>query len=249
MQPTPKGAEFTGPVAGVKQNYKTLKCQGLVLFLGKMLFHLDKILAISEDMPSVFVELSDTTRMFTLALLTDVKRWDFRYEGEKLTDAQWDTAQALIDLAHEEILQSMLVGMVTLYGGDSPPGGWLICDGSEVSRSEYQDLFYVIGETFGNGDGSTTFNLPDLRDAFPRGVSSSTSIGDTGGEAQHTLTIAEMPSHTHVEGIATSVLINGGLEAPAASAVPSVGATGSTGGDNPHNNLPPFLVMSFIIKV
>ena len=66
----------------------------------------------------------------------------------------------------------MPVGSIQAYGGTSDPAGWLICDGREVSRQDYADLFAVIGTSFGAGDGSTTFNIPDLRGQFLRGVDS-----------------------------------------------------------------------------
>lgn len=63
-------------------------------------------------------------------------------------------------------------GVVLPFAGSSIPNGWLICDGSAVSRSVYSSLFRIIGETYGAGDGSTTFNLPDLREAVPKGAGS-----------------------------------------------------------------------------
>ena len=66
------------------------------------------------------------------------------------------------------------VGEITMYGGATAPTGWLNCDGTAVSRTTYADLFAVIGETFGQGDNSTTFNLPDFKDAFPKGTGTST---------------------------------------------------------------------------
>jgi microcystin-dependent protein len=68
------------------------------------------------------------------------------------------------------------VGMLSPYGGTSAPSGWLLCDGSAVSRTTYSDLFGVIGTTYGVGDGSTTFNLPDMRAAVPVGAGTSTQF-------------------------------------------------------------------------
>jgi len=66
-------------------------------------------------------------------------------------------------------------GMISAFGGSSSPAGYLLCDGSAVSRTTYADLFAVIGTSFGAGDGSTTFNLPDLRGRFLRGVTTDSS--------------------------------------------------------------------------
>lgn len=93
------------------------------------------------------------------------------------------------------------VGSIELMAG-SAGSGWLVCDGSAVSRTTYANLFAVIGTTFGAGDGSTTFNLPDLRGRVPVGSGTGTgltarSLGQTMGEETHTLTVTELPSHNH----------------------------------------------------
>lgn len=94
---------------------------------------------------------------------------------------------------------SVPIGAIQAFGGETAPEGWLICDGSVVSRETYSDLFKVIGITYGSGDGSTTFNLPDLRGNVAIGVSNDYALGDAGGEKTHTLTIDEMPVHTHTQ--------------------------------------------------
>ncbi len=109
------------------------------------------------------------------------------------------------------------VGTIQMFGGDLAPQGWLLCDGAEVSRIDYAGLFAVLGTTYGSGNGSTTFNLPDLQDRFAMGKSGTRTIGSTGGAAtvdlahthtgpahthttgNCTLTIAQMPSHTHIQ--------------------------------------------------
>lgn len=93
-------------------------------------------------------------------------------------------------------------GSVEMYAGqyDNIPTGWLLCDGTAISRTTYKDLFDVVGTQFGVGDGSTTFNLPDLQAKFPRGATASADAGATGGEDTHILTTAELPSHSHTQG-------------------------------------------------
>ena len=80
------------------------------------------------------------------------------------------------------------VGLISMYSGTTAPTGWLICDGSAISRTTYATLFGVIGTTYGSGDGSTTFNLPNLKGKVPVGLNSSDTdfdtIGETGGGKQ-----------------------------------------------------------------
>lgn len=237
--------------------------------------------------------------------------------------------------------QTFLVptGAILPYGASSAPANYLLCDGSEVSRSTYSTLFGVISTTYGTGDGSTTFTLPDLRSSFPLGsgqktkaftfldadvntstdvitidsnkylytgqavVASTTgtlpsglsattyyviyvsdttiklattvananagtavditaaagggthtltfsltsrSLADEGGEETHALTDSEMPSHTH-----TLPMDNGGSGSSITPGIESTTAsrsTGSAGSDSPHNNMPPFVTVNYIIK-
>ena len=87
------------------------------------------------------------------------------------------------------------VGEIKPFAGSTIPTGWLLCDGSAISRTTYSELFTVIGTTYGTGDGSTTFNLPDLRNRFMVGAGDEYSLNSKGGEKTHILTIDEMPSH------------------------------------------------------
>ena len=93
------------------------------------------------------------------------------------------------------------VGSITLFGGASAPDGWLLCDGSEISRTTYADLFDIIGTTYGIGDGSTTFNLPNLRGNIPVGLNiadaSFDTLGKIGGSKDYALTVNDLPAHTH----------------------------------------------------
>jgi microcystin-dependent protein len=102
-----------------------------------------------------------------------------------------------------------------LYAGSTAPTGWLLAYGQEISRTTYADLFAVLSTTYGAGDGSTTFALPDMRGRVPAGLdnmggsaasrltatvlSAANTLGATGGTQTHTLTEAQMPVHTHIQ--------------------------------------------------
>ncbi|CAF1364383.1 unnamed protein product [Rotaria sp. Silwood1] len=102
----------------------------------------------------------------------------------------------------------VITGEVRLYSGASkPPYPWLLCDGSTVSRVEYQRLFAIIGTQYGSGDYVTTFNLPDFRGRVPIGVDpyelrvkQVTETGISGGAAVHNLTVDQLPTHQHTQG-------------------------------------------------
>ena len=151
-------------------------------------------------------------------------------------------------------------GMIMPFAGTVIPFGWLLCDGTEISRTDYADLFNAIGETYGYGDGTNTFVLPDFRGRFLLGLdnmggsSANTTnnenadiLGGYGGEENHTLTIDEMPEHTHSvgQGVTSGCHSNypcGGFQG-------GNGPTGSAGGDEPHNNMPPFISINYLIKL
>ena len=92
----------------------------------------------------------------------------------------------------------MFVGNIIAFTGQTIPEGYMNCDGSAVSRVEYSELFNTIGTTYGDGDGSTTFNLPNLSGRATIGVSQSYVAGSVGGEETHLITSSETASHTHV---------------------------------------------------
>jgi microcystin-dependent protein len=96
---------------------------------------------------------------------------------------------------------SLPAGTIVQWPGASAPANWLICDGAAVSRTEYASLFAAIGVQYGAGNGTTTFNLPNLKGRVAVGFDSSQSefdtLGETGGAKTHTLTTSQIPSHTH----------------------------------------------------
>lgn len=94
----------------------------------------------------------------------------------------------------------MLIGSIVMFAGSTAPTGWLICDGSAVSRNDYAELFSLVGTQYGEGDGSTTFNLPDISGRLLIGASENHPVASIGGEETHVLTENEIAEHTHSVG-------------------------------------------------
>ena len=144
------------------------------------------------------------------------------------------------------------VGAIMPFGSDTIPENWLLCNGQAVSRTDYQQLFNTIGTTFGQGDGFTTFNLPNLQGKVVVGKDDNDTdfdtLGKAGGEKEHTLTIDEMPSHNHV-GTPKYYRASSVEYATEENAQTGTqGTTSSTGGGQPHNILQPYQVQNYIIK-
>ncbi|MPZ68804.1 MAG: hypothetical protein GEU71_04670 [Actinobacteria bacterium] len=119
-------------------------------------------------------------------------------------------------------------GLIAPTAADSVPTGWLFCDGDEVSRETYASLFAAIGTTYGVGDGSTTFALPDLGGRFPLGKADSgtgDTLGETGGALDHTHT---GPSHTHTGPSHTHSVSVSGTTSSEGSHTHSIGGPSAT---------------------
>lgn len=155
------------------------------------------------------------------------------------------------------------IGVVNPFAGSTAPAGWQLCFGQAISRTEYGGLFAVVGTTYGSGDGSTTFNLPDLRGRAVAGkddmggtaasrltstvLSASNTLGATGGAQTHTLTTAQIPSHNHSSPVTKSTVGGTGVYYGQGADVQGQ-STGLTGGDGAHNNTQPTIVLNYIIK-
>lgn len=147
----------------------------------------------------------------------------------------------------------LVPGLIIMWSDAVAPSGFLVCDGTAVSRTTYADLFDAIGEIYGAGDGSTTFNLPNMKGRVPVGLSDTDSefdtIGETGGEKTHTLTSAEIPAHTHAQTLGRNTSGGSYYGAVAvASASNNVTTDGGTGGEGAHNNIQPYITINYIIK-
>lgn len=150
-------------------------------------------------------------------------------------------------------------GLIYPLASAKVPSGFLLCDGSEYSRVEYAELFEAIGTTYGEGDGDYTFNVPNLMSRVPVGRDEDAGLllGDSGGEENVTLTVDEMPSHTHHLKIASSTtssskdgfMVNTeGFLPEYPSSFAGETNTENTGGSQPHNNMQPYIVVNYIIS-
>jgi microcystin-dependent protein len=146
------------------------------------------------------------------------------------------------------------------------PDGWLYCDGTAVSRTAFADLFSIVGTTYGPGDGSTTFNLPDTTNRVIVGTGTF-AVGDTGGSSSINLTVGQMPAHSHTINDAghahVQQVVNAALDGVAGARGSDVGNTTSvgttdsattgitlndTGSGDPVDIWNPYIAMGKIIK-
>jgi microcystin-dependent protein len=159
-------------------------------------------------------------------------------------------------------MSSPFIGEIRMFGGNFAPVGWAFCNGALIPISENDALFNLIGTTYG-GDGQETFALPNLQSRVPVHVGPGFALGESGGTESVTLTVSQIPAHSHVPQCFAAAgnqnKPDGGVWAsssPAtyyASAAPSVtmdpAAIGSSGGSQPHDNMVPFLVINFILSL
>lgn len=161
------------------------------------------------------------------------------------------------------------VGEIRIFAGSFAPAGWQFCDGRLLAISEYETLFTLIGTTYG-GDGQETFGLPDLRGRLPvhmgaGGGLTNRIIGESGGVETVTLTTQQIPQHSHPFLASTDLA---GQSSPSGNVVAQLGTAGSfiyvagspsvplaansvqpVGGNQPHDNLQPYVTVSFIISL
>lgn len=160
------------------------------------------------------------------------------------------------------------VGIMIPISHGSYPTGWLVCAGQAVSRTTYAALFAVINTAYGTGDGSTTFNLPDLRGRMAMGLDNmggvsanrvtaaaadGVGLAFAGGAENHTLSVAEMPSHSHPYQTGNGTPESRQVPTPGPNAGVGIDSSGTnfikaTGGGGAHNNMPPYLSVVYIIK-
>lgn len=144
--------------------------------------------------------------------------------------------------------ESIPVGSIIPYGNSVVPETYLLCNGQAVSRTDYPELFAIIGTSFGSGDGSTTFNVPDYRDKFVLGAGGDVDLAETGGEKEVTLTVDEIPPHTHPMKFSSNAGTQSTINRISSLGVWQSDKSGSAGGGQPHNNMPPYVGTYYIIK-
>jgi len=199
-------------------------------------------------------------KITSLAELTDVASDDLLVVVDKSDTSMADSGTDKKVQKSNLIKDTVPAGVVDMFAGSTAPSGYLLCDGSAVSRSTYSKLFTAIGTTYGSGDGSTTFNLPNLKGKVAVGLNSADTsfdtLGETGGEKTVTLDTTMIPSHHHRGYFSRSGTVGGSNlyiwpESGVTDDAPALQTsfdTESIGGGLAHNNLQPYIVLNYIIK-
>lgn len=154
------------------------------------------------------------------------------------------------------------VGEIRMFAGNFAPAGWMFCEGQLLPISENETLFQLIGTTYG-GDGQSTFALPDLRGRLPLHMGNGFILAETGGAEDVTLTVSQIPAHSHplqasTSGATLSSPVNN-LLAESVAIAPYIqdttnsnmnpAAVSAVGGSQPHTNFQPYLCIDFIISL
>ena len=153
-------------------------------------------------------------------------------------------------------------GEIRMFGGNFAPAGWMLCEGQILPISRNETLFQLIGTTYG-GDGENTFGLPDLRGRVPIHQGNGFVIGEQGGVEEVTLTVPQIPAHSHAllasGDLGNQLTTTGNLISNSQGAIPyledvttlnmSSSAITPVGGSQPHTNFQPYLCINFIISL
>jgi len=151
------------------------------------------------------------------------------------------------------------IGELKVISFNFPPKGWAFCNGQLLQISQNQALFSILGTMYG-GDGRTTFALPNLQGRMPLHQGLGFNVGQAGGEQTHTLTAQEMPAHVHVPMASTGTAVGSpsgaswaagthAMYGTTADVAMNPAAVANTGGSQPHDNMPPYLVLNVVIAL
>ncbi len=207
---------------------------------------LAKIEEIASVMPSRTVVLSGISTTVLLSCLDAANRWfDWFEDGIQVDYSRYADVLTYLSLARTELM-TMQIGEVKMTAAATIPDGCLFCDGATYDRVDYPDLYDVLSPAFILS--ADQFSVPDLRGKFPSGAVVVGDVGETGGEAEHTLTISEIPSHSHTIPLTATTLAVEPGEVTVTTPIPILTQdTGNTGGDAAHNNIPPYLALAYYI--
>ncbi len=149
---------------------------------------------------------------------------------------------------------------IHIFSFNFPPKGWAFCNGQLLPINQNQALFALLGTTYG-GNGQTTFALPNLQGRVPFHIGGGLTLGQTGGETAHTVSISELPQHNHVPGASSAAANTGNPVSDlwadggknnyntSSNAAMAPGAISNTGGSQPHDNMSPYLALNFCIAL
>lgn len=217
----------------------------------------------ATDAPTVLIEINEQWRSHVLGMLEDGTHLNYwsGTEAEKLDAAS--EFQAVLEAVMAGTRKER-IGEVKMWSGRDIPDNWLMCDGQTYNRADYPELYDMLHPTL--QVSSEAFKTPDMVYRFPQGAVRLTGdnwsyedmLGTTGGEAEHTLTVNEMPAHTHAPAtpgesfVTTSTSLNTGRVLATATGanyqrVFGGETTANRGGGQPHNNLPPYFTLYFCI--
>lgn len=180
---------------------------------------------------------------------------DHTHDARYYTQTEVDIL--LSEIEHPQPVGLVPIGVVSPWAGTDPldlPSDWMICEGGEIFRSAYPSLFSILGTTWGSGDGSLTFNVPDLKNRFLYPLNSDKyDVGDVGGATAVQLTIADLPSHKHqiarMQDIQSTTTNPVRRMSHIGTGDGTYVGTTEVGGNEAHENLPPFVVIRYIIRI
>lgn len=201
---------------------------------------------IASNTPQRTVVLSGMSATVLFSALDAAKRIHDWWAGDDaLSPAQIDELQTILGNANKELMV-VQIGEVKATAAATIPPGCLLCDGATYAKVDYPDLYAALAAPF--IVDANSFVVPDLRERFIYGALSNSNIGDQGGEATHTLTVGEMPTHSHTIPLTATTLALEPGEVTVTTPIPILTQnTGDTGGGGSHNNIPPFLALAYYI--